>query len=45
MVANAKVMIAFLIHLHIVIMRDVNNVRKAMNSRKTSVLLSRFRNI
>ena len=28
MVANANVMIAFLLHLHIVIMRDVKNVKK-----------------
>ena len=45
MVANTNVMIAFFIHLHIVIMSDVKNVRKIMNSRKTSVLLNRFRNI
>ena len=45
MVANANVMTAFLIHLHIVIMSDVKNVRKIMNSRKTSFLLNRFRNI
>ena len=45
MVANANMMIAFLIHLHIVIMSDVINVRKTMNSRKTSVLLNNFRNI
>ena len=41
--AKANVMIAFLIHLHIVIMSAVKNVRKLMNSRKTSVLLHRFR--
>ena len=45
MVANANVMIAFFIHLHIVQMSDVKNVRKIMNSRKPSVLLNRFRNI
>ena len=45
MVANANVMIAFFIHLHTVIMSDVKNVKKIMNSRKTSVLLNRFRNI
>ena len=45
MVANANVIIAFFIHLHIVIMSDVKTVRKIMNTRKTSVLLNRFRNI
>ena len=44
-VAKANVMIAFFIHLHIVIMRDVKNVRKIMNSRKISVLLKMVRNI
>ena len=44
MVAKAKVMIAFLINLHIVIMSDVKNVRKIMNIRKISVLLNRVRN-
>ena len=44
MVANANVMIAFLIHLHIVIISDVKNVRKITNSRKTSVLLNKLRN-
>ena len=34
MVAKAKVTIAFFIHLHIVMIRDVKNVRKIMNSRK-----------
>ena len=38
-VANANVTIAFFIHLHIVIIRDVTNVRKIKNSRKISVLL------
>ena len=45
MVAKANVMVAFFIHLHMVIMSDVKNVRNFMNSRKTSVLLNRFRNI
>ena len=45
MVAEANVMIAFFIHLHIVIMSDVKNERKIMNSGKTSVLLNRFGNI
>ena len=45
MVANANVMIAVFIHLHIVIMSDDKNVRKFMNSRKISVLLNRFQNI
>ena len=38
-VANANVTIAFFIHLQIVIIRDVTNVRKIRNSRKMSVLL------
>ena len=45
MVANVNVMIVFFIHLHIVIMSDVKNVRKITNSRKASVLLNRLRNI
>ena len=45
MVVNVNVMIAFLIHLHIVKLSDVKNSRKITNSRKTSVLLSRLRNI
>ena len=45
MVAKAKVMTAFFIPLHIVIIRDVKNVRKIMNSRKISVLLKMVRNI
>ena len=45
MVANVNVMIAFFIQLRIVIMSDVKNVRKITNSRKTSVLLNRLRNI
>ena len=45
MVAKAKMMIAFFIYLHMAIMSDVKNVRKVMNSRKTSVLLNRCRNI
>ena len=40
-VANAKVMIVFFKHLHIVIMRDVRNVRNIIKTRKTSVLLNR----
>ena len=44
-VANAKVRIVFFIHLHIVIMRDVENARKIMKRRKTSVLLNRCWNI
>ena len=39
MVVKANVMIAFFIHLHIVIFRDDKNVRKIMNTRKISVLL------
>ena len=38
-VANANVTIAFFMHLHIVIIRDVTNVRKIINRRKMSVLL------
>ena len=45
MVAKANVMTAFFIHLHIVMIRDVKNVRKIMNSRKISVLLKMVRNI
>ena len=41
MVANANVMIDFFIHLRIVNMSDVKNVRKITNSRKTTVLLNR----
>ena len=41
-VANAKVRIAFFIHLHIVFTRDVEKVRKIIKRRKTSVLLNRF---
>ena len=44
MVAEANVMIAFFVYLYIVIMSDVKNVRKIMKSRKTSILLKRFRN-
>ena len=44
-VANAKIVIPFFIHLHIVIMRDVEkyyeNVRSIIKSRKTSVFLNR----
>ena len=35
-VANAKVMIAFFMHLHIVIINDVKNVRNIIKRRKTS---------
>ena len=45
MVANANVMIAVFIHLHIVRMSDIKNVRKITNKRKTSVLLNRLQNI
>ena len=38
-VANANVTIAFFIHLHIVIIKDVTNVRKIKNRRKMPVLL------
>ena len=41
-VTNANVTIAFFIHLLIVIMSDVKNVRNHTNSRKTSVLLNRL---
>ena len=43
-VANAKVMIAFFIHLHIFIMRDVENVRNVIKQ-ITSVLLNTCWNI
>ena len=39
MVARAKVTIAFFIHLHIFMMREIKNVRKIMNKRKVSVRL------
>ena len=45
MVAKTNVITAFFIHLHIVIIRDVKNVRKIMNSRNISVLLKMVRNI
>ena len=45
MVANANVMIAFFIRLHIVIISDVKIERKITNSRKTLVLQNRLRNI
>ena len=38
-VARAKVTIAFFIHLHIVMMREIKNVSKIMNKRKISVRL------
>ena len=38
-VARANVTIAFFIHLHIVIIRDIKIVVKIMNSKKISVLL------
>ena len=44
-VANAKVIIVFFIHLHIFIKRDVENVRIFINRRKTSFLLNRCWNI
>ena len=43
--ANANVMIAFFIHLHIVSVSDVKNMRKITSSRKTSILLNRLQNI
>ena len=39
MVAKANVMTAFFIHLNIVNIRDVKNVRKTLISRNISVLL------
>ena len=36
MVARANVTTAFFMHLHIVLIRDVKNVRKIMNKRKIS---------
>ena len=44
-VANAKVMVAFFIHMHIVIMRHVRIVRNIINIREISVLLNRCWNI
>ena len=44
-VANAKVMMAFFIHSHILSMRDFENVRNIIKRRKTSVLLKRCWNI
>ena len=44
-IANAKVRIAFFIHLHIVIMRDVETGRNIIKRRKTPVLLNRCWNI
>ena len=32
-VASAKVTIAFIIHVHVVMMREIKNVRKIMNKR------------
>ena len=43
MVARAKVTIAFLIHLHNVMMRENKNVRKVMNKRKISFRLNLVR--
>ena len=43
MVARAKMTIAFLIHLQIVMMREIKNVRKIMNKRKISVRLKIIR--
>ena len=39
MVSRAKATIAFFIRLHIVMMREIKNVRKIMNKRKISVRL------
>ena len=41
LVARAKVTIVFLIHLHIVMMREIKNVRKIMNKRKISVRMKK----
>ena len=40
-IANAKIMITFFKHLHVLIMRDVRNVRNIEKKRKTSVQLNR----
>ena len=42
-VANTKVKIAFFIHLHIVIMRDVKNKRNNTKSRKTYIDYETFK--
>ena len=42
-VAKAKVTIVFFIHLYIVMMREIKNVRKIMNKRKISVRLKKAR--
>ena len=42
-VAKANVTIAFFTHLHIVIIRDDENVMKITNSKKKSVLLKSVR--
>ena len=44
-VASAKVFIAFFIHLRILKIKDVKNVRKITKRRKTSFSLNRRRNI
>ena len=42
-VAKKNVTVAFFIHLHIVIIRDIKNVRKIMNKRKISFRLKMVR--
>ena len=42
---KCKVRIAFFIHLHTVIMKDVGNMRNIIKRGKTSVLLNRCWNI
>ena len=42
-VASAKVTIAFFIHLHVAMMREIKNVRKIMNKRNISVRLKLVR--
>ena len=44
-IANAKVRIAFFIYSHIVIVKDVKNVKNIIKRRKTPVLLNRCCNI
>ena len=44
-IANAKVRIAFFIHMHFVFMRNVEDVRNIVKRRKKSVLLNRCWNI
>ena len=45
LIANARVMKAFFIHLHIVIMNVFRNIRKIMKNRKKLVLLKKIWNI